>query len=42
MLLAQHKEELCKAKCSIRAFWDHKTGTFIELEENYLNAPRKQ
>jgi hypothetical protein len=32
-----HKQEvLCKAKCSVRAFWDREPENFLNLKRNYL------
>jgi hypothetical protein len=28
-------------KCSVRAFWDHKTGKFLELEEKLFKYFKK-
>jgi hypothetical protein len=35
------KEGLCIAKCSVRAFWCHKTRKFLELEEKLFKYLKK-
>jgi hypothetical protein len=32
---------MCKAKCSVMAFWALKSGNFLRLEENYLNTSKE-